>query len=244
MNEWTEILDNGGSIDSVYMDFMKAFDKVPHKRLMQKMEWYDINNKTINWVRNFLTDRKQKVSVNGAESINHNVTSGIPKGSVLGHILFVIYINDMPDHVDTEAYLFTDDTKVYKEIKTQTDTTSLQKDLDNLQEWSDKWLLKFHPNKCKVMTASNKRGNNREQKYHLYDSEGKEIELQNSDGEKDIGVLVDDQLNYSQHIQQKMNKANSIMGLIRRTFTYLNEHSFKYLFQALVRPHLEYAAAV
>jgi hypothetical protein len=79
MNEWTEILDNGGSIDSVYMDSMKAFDKVPHKRLMQKMEWYDINNKTINWVRNFLTDRKQKVSVNGAESINHNVTSGIPR---------------------------------------------------------------------------------------------------------------------------------------------------------------------
>jgi hypothetical protein len=96
------------------------------------------------------------------------------------------------------------------------------------------------------MTVSNKRGNNREQKYHLYDSEGKEVELQNSDGEKDISVLVDDQLNYSQHtcIQQKINKANSIMGLIRRTFTYLNEHNFKYLFQALVRPHLEYAAAV
>ena len=70
------------------------------------------------------------------------------------------------------------------------------------------------------------------------------VELQNSDGEKDIGVLVDDQLNYSQHIQQKINKANSIMGLIRRTFTYLNENNFKYLFQALVRPHLEYAAAV
>ena len=141
----------------------------------------------------------------------------------------------MPDHVDSEAYLFADDTKVYKEIKTQTDTTSLQKDLDNLQEWSDKW---------KVMTVSNKRRNNREQKYHLYDSEGKEIELQNSDGEKDIGVLVDDQLNYSQHIQQKINKANSIMGLIRRTFTFINEHNFKYLFQALVTPHLEYAAAV
>jgi hypothetical protein len=66
MNEWTKILDNGGSIDSVYMDFMKAFDKVPHKRLIQKMERYGINNKTINWVSNFLTDRKQKVSVNGA----------------------------------------------------------------------------------------------------------------------------------------------------------------------------------
>jgi hypothetical protein len=96
------------------------------------------------------------------------------------------------------------------------------------------------------MTVSNKRGNNRNRNttYIVYDSEGKEVELQNADGEKDIGVLVDDQLNYSQHIiQQKINKANSIMGLIRRTFTYLNEHNFKYLFQALVRPHLEYAAA-
>ena len=102
MNEWTEILDNGGSIDSVYMDFMKAFDKVPHKRLIKKIERYDINNKTINWVRNFLTDRKQKVSVNGAESISY-VTSGIPQGSVLRPILFVIYIHDMPDHVDSEA---------------------------------------------------------------------------------------------------------------------------------------------
>ena len=85
----------------------------------------------------------------------------------------------MSDHVDSEAYFLTDDTKVYKEVKTQTDTTSLQKDLDNLQEWSDKWLLKFHPNKCKVMTVSNKSGNNREQKYHLNDSEGKEVKLQN-----------------------------------------------------------------
>ena len=98
------------------------------------MESYGINNKTINWARNFLTDRKQKVSVNGAESISQHVTSGIPQGSV--------YIN-MPDHVESEAYLFAGDTKVYKEIKTQTDTISLQKDLDNLQEWSDKWLLKF-----------------------------------------------------------------------------------------------------
>ena len=80
--------------------------------------------------------------------------------------------------------------------------------------------------------------------YHLYDNEGREVELDRSEGEKDIGVLVDEHLNFSRHIQQQVNKANSIMGLIRRTYTYLDEQSFRYLFQALVRPHLEYAAAV
>ena len=112
MDEWTEILDNGGKLDSVYMDFMKAFDKVPHRRLVKKMERYGINQSTINWVRNFLSNRKQKVSVNGTESRDHEVTSGIPQGSVLGPILFVIYINDMPENVFAETYLFADDTKI------------------------------------------------------------------------------------------------------------------------------------
>ena len=80
--------------------------------------------------------------------------------------------------------------------------------------------------------------------YHLYDNEGKEVKLEQSDGEKDIGVLVDETISFSTHIQNQINKANSIMGLIRRAYTYLDEQSFKYLFQALVRPHLEYATAV
>ena len=117
MDEWTEILDNSGTIDAVYMDFMNAFDKVPHKRLMKKMERYGISDRVIKWTSDFLNCRKQRVSVNGKTSDCHDVTSGIPQGSVLGPILFVIYINDMPNCVDAAAYLFADATKVYKEIK-------------------------------------------------------------------------------------------------------------------------------
>ena len=227
------------------MDFMKAFDKVPHRRLIKKMEGYGIGKRILNWVKDFLKNRKQKVSVNGAESACQDVTSGISQGSVLEPILFVIYINDMTECVDAVAYLFADDTKLYKEIKREVDSEKLQKDLDSLQKWSDTWLLKFHPNKCKVMTVSSKK--KREEisnQYHLYDNLGQETELQTSEGEKDIGVLVDEQLSFSKHMQQQINKANSIMGLIRRTYIYLDEQSFKYLFQALVRPHIEYAAAV
>ena len=96
MDEWTNILDKGGKIDSVYMDFMKAFDKVPHRRLLHTMHRYKISQKVIKWVECFLSNRIQKVIVNGTESKCHHVTSGIPQGSVLGPMLFVIYINDMP----------------------------------------------------------------------------------------------------------------------------------------------------
>ena len=112
----------------------------------------------------------------------------------------------------------------------------IQADLDQLQKGSDTWLLKFHPNKCKVMTVSNKTNIENKSSYHLYNNEGEEVELEMSEGEKDIGVLVDRNLSFSKHITQKVNKANS-MGLIRST-------SFRYLFQALVWPNLEYAAAV
>ena len=162
----------------------------------------------------------------------------------MGPILFVIYINDMPECVDSTIYLFADDNKILREIKSPNDEEKLQNDLDELQKWSDTWLLKFHSNKCKVPTVSNRKMAEKEAKhYHLYDNKGKEVKLKQSDGEKDIGVLVDETISFSTHIQNQINKANSIMGLIRRTYTYLDEQSFKYLFRALVRPHLEYAAA-
>jgi hypothetical protein len=176
MDEWTGILDNGGRIDSIYMDFMKAFDKVPHRRLIKKMEGYGIGKRILNWVKEFLKNRKQKLLVNGAESACQDVTNGIPQGSVLDpYFKFIIYINDMPECVDAVAYLFADDTKLYKEIKRDEDSEKLQKDLERLQKWSDTWLLKFHPNKCKVMTVSSKK--KREEisnQYHLYDNLGQE----------------------------------------------------------------------
>ena len=170
------------------MDFMKTFDKVPHRRLIKKMEGYGIGKRILNWVKDFLKNRKQKVSVNGAESACQDVTRGIPQGSVLGPILFVIYINDMPECVDAVAYLFADDTKQYKEIKREEDSEKLQKDLDSLQKWSDTWLLKFHSNKCKVMTVSSKKKRKEiSNQYHLYDNLAQEIERQTSEGEKDMG---------------------------------------------------------
>ena len=116
LDEWTEILDDGGTVDVVYMDFMKAFDKVPHEHLLAKLSAYGIGGDVLTWIRSFLLNRKQRVRVGEATSEWKEVTSGIPQGSVLGPILFVMYINDMPESLknNSTVKMFADDSKLYK----------------------------------------------------------------------------------------------------------------------------------
>ena len=237
LEDWTKILDEGGLIDCIYMDFMKAFDKVPHRRLLEKIKSYGIKGQIYEWITAFLRDRKQRVNVNGSKSDWSEVLSGIPQGSVLGPLLFVIYINDLPDmSTHSTTYLFADDTKIYNRINSIEDCTELQRDVTGLEEWSNEWLLRFHPEKCKVLRIGR---NHPEFDYQLHNTILEEVEE-----EKDIGVVVDDQLRFHKHISEKVTKANNVMGIIRRSFTHLNEEIFLKLYKALVRPHLEYAAVV
>ena len=133
------------------MDFQKAFDSVPHKRLISKVKAHGIDGNILRWIENFLSNRIQRVIINGAQSEDKTVTSGIPQGSVLGPILFVMYINDLPASVQSEIRLFADDTKLFTRSDLEGATETLQKDLDLLQNWSEKWLLRFHPEKCHVL---------------------------------------------------------------------------------------------
>ena len=133
---WTEILDNGGSIDAIYMDFRKAFDSVPHRRLLHKVRAHGVQGSVLDWIDAFLSERKQRVYINGSQSQEGQVTSGIPQGSVLGPILFVIYINDLPNEVESEVRIFADDTKLFTQSNEQRDREILQADLDRLHQWS------------------------------------------------------------------------------------------------------------
>ena len=151
MNSWTKALDRGESIDVVYLDFMKAFDTVPHKRLISTLKSYGIEYYTLRWIQAFLSDRVQQVSVSGINSEWANVTSGIPQGSVLGLIIFILYINDLPENIVSNVYIFADDTKVFKTINSPNDQHTLQNNLNYLTSWSSKWLLRFHPDKCNLM---------------------------------------------------------------------------------------------
>ena len=238
MEDWTKILDDGGNIDVVYCDFMKAFDKVPHTRLLSKLESYGIQDPVLSWIRSFLTGRSQKVVVNGSKSKPAEVRSGIPQGSVLGPLLFVIYINDLPDAIGNEnshIYMFADDTKVYRKIQKEADTEALQSDIKAMYDWSNKWLLKFHPEKCQVMRIGNKTSPPLKEYYM------ENHPLSYSSCEKDIGVFVDDKLRFREHIENKVKKANSLTGIIRRTFDYMDKDIFNCSYKALIRPNLEYA---
>ena len=144
-------LDEGNAIDTCFLDLMKAFDSVPHKRLLAKLHAYGIRGKLHQWIKNFLCNRTQRVIVNGSSSPSAPVKSGVPQGSVLGPTLFIIYINDMPDVVESCIRLYADDAKLYRAIKSGADEVQLQRDITSLQEWSCKWLLNFHPDKCKMM---------------------------------------------------------------------------------------------
>ena len=239
LDECLDTISDGGIIDVIYMDFAKAFDTVPHRRLVHKLEAYGIRGKVNDWINAFLNDRSQVVKVNGTESRSAAVLSGIPQGSVLGPLLFVLYINDLPENIDSSVYLFADDTKLLRQVASLHDASTLQNDVEELESWSRKWLIKFNKEKCHVLSLGKFENITHTQRYEL-DGE----ELEHVFEEKDLGIIIDASLNFEDHMTSKINKANAIMGLIRRTFSFLDVKLFKQLYTSFVRPHLEYGQAV
>ena len=151
IEDWSAMIEEGRVFDLIYTDFSKAFDSVPHARLIKKLKALGISGDIAGWIEAFLTNRKQKVSVEGESSSWSDVKSGIPQGSVLGPILFVIFINDMPNCLSSLCKMFADDAKVYREVNSPEDNESLQLDIDNMNDWSQKWQLPFNESKCKCM---------------------------------------------------------------------------------------------
>ena len=178
--------------------------------------------------------------VNGTKSSWTDVLSGIPQGSVLGPILFVIYINDLPDTLKGHVKMFADDTNVFSHIRDIEDCTVLQQDLDSLSDWSERWQLKFNVGKCGVMHYGRQK---EETTYSMRDGDDR-ANLSVRSEEKDLGVVFDPSLKFTVHVAKVSNKANSIIGLIKRTFTYMDVDMFLPLYKTLVRPHLEYANCV
>ena len=232
-------ISSGGVIDAIYLDFSKAFDTVPHQRLLRKLEAYGIQGNILNWIKAFLIGRTQEVTINGTISEAVSVLSGIPQGTVLGPVLFIIYINDLLENISSTGLMFADDTKIFRLITSRNDSLVLQSDIKKLEEWSLNWQLRFNPDKCHILSL----GKFDNIKYaHSYNVYGNEID--HVFEEKDLGIIIDSELRFEEHIGKKIRVANALVGQIRRSFSYLDCDTFRRIYAAFVRPHLEYGQAI
>ena len=228
-----EIYDNCKAVDVVYLDFQKAFDKVPHHRLLRKISAMGVGGNVLRWIEAWLSGRKQRVCINQAKSEWAPVTSGVPQGSVLGPVLFIIYIDDLDNGLLTKITKFADDTKLCHPAITDKDRRAIQEDLDKLVEWSETWQMQFNLSKCNIMHIGCHNSHNN------YTMTGSNLKLVHE--QKDLGIRITDDLKWDTQVKKSFNKANRVLGLISRNFHYKHEDIMMPLYKSLVRPHLEYA---
>ena len=233
-------LDTGGQVDILYLDMSKAFDRINHKRLMEKLANSGIGGNLLNWFRSYLTDRRQRVTVLGVTSKQLPVYSGVPQGSILGPALFLLYVNDLLEApTSSRAVMFADDTKLFSTIKSDYDVTALQNDLGTLEYWSTVSGLSFNQSKCKHQTLTRKKV----PVTSSYKLDGSVVSISNN--EKDLGVWVSSDLAWKKQVNEQTAKANKILGYIRRnTLSIKNTAARRALYLALVRSHFGYATQI
>ena len=231
--------DKNIQTDLIIMDFAKAFDKVPHNRLLYKLKFFGVSDQAANWIKSFLSNRTQTVMLENHSSDNIPVTSGVPQGTVLGPILFLIYINDLPDYLHhSQIRLFADDSIIYRQIKSPSDCLKLQEDLEGAIKWEQDWLMQFHPDKCNILRVTTKKT-----PIHFYYNMHGHI-LESVENAKYLGITISSNLKWNKHIQNMTSKANKTLGFIRRNLK-INSVTIKdRAYQALIRPKLEYCCTV
>ena len=242
-HDWFKALESRQDVCSVFFDLKKAFDSVPHQPLMDKLHSYGLDGNTLAWLNSYLTNRRQHVVVDGATSTETAVVSGVPQGSVLGPLLFLIYIDDITSTSFSEGStlnLFADDMLLYKIIKSQQDLDQLQSDVNRIQDWVSFNHLTFNPTKCKSMFISRKRNSIQPLSLHLNG-----VPLEQVESFKYLGVFLSSDMSWSTHIDSVCSKARKLVGLLYRRFSAeVDSHSLLEMYKLLVRPHLEYAAPV
>ena len=236
LHDWAISMNKTKQVDVLLLDFSKAFDVVSHRKLLMKLEYYGINNKTLGWIEAFLRNRTQSVSIYGTKSDPVEVTSGVPQGSVLGPMLFLLYINDISSNITSQMRLFADDSILYREINSPDDHRILQEDLDKLIIWAKTWQMSFNVSKCHLLSITRKRSPST-YNYHM---DGEIVAKVPSSPY--LGLTIDDQFRWNEHCDKTVSKANQTLGVITRALGPCSNKVKNMAYHSLVRPKVEYAS--
>ena len=227
IDDLSKEMQGEGQTDVIVMDFSKAFDKVPHNGLLYKLFKSGIDNITLQWLKRFLEKRRQSVVLEGEHSYSVPVTSGVPQGSVLGPLMFLIFVNDLPCYVKSRVRLFADDTVIYLTIKSESDCRQLQDDLHSLEKWESDWCMECNPSKCHVIRVTRRRTPFKFQnKLH-----GKVLET--ADTTKYLRINLSHDLRWNDHVNEITTKANKTLNFLRRN---LRTCLAKFKEQAYIKP--------
>ena len=235
VHDFLTSFDQKRQVDIAILDFSKAFDTVPHRKLLHKLESYGINGSILQWLKCFLSERSMKVILEGASSRTTSVDSGVPQGTVLGPLLFLCHINDLPNAVTSKVRLFADDCLLYREINTFADHTVLQNDLNNLQQWADEWGMRFNASKCYILSLQAKSNFY----YNLCNTILKSVPTNPY-----LGILLSEDMKWGAHIEKITKKANTTLGFLRRNLYRCPRTCKKNAYISLVRSVLEYGAVL
>ena len=233
------ILEEGHNVDSIYLDFSKAFDKVDTGILCHKLRRMGISGKLGILIHNFLTNRKQTVLANGIKSVPSDVKSGVPQGTVLGPVLFLILINDIDENIDSSSSLFADDTRVTRKIDSEDDVEELQKDLDKLYEWQEQNNMLFNGKKFEVMRYG---PNTSIKESTSYFTPNLEDIIEEKDSLRDLGIIMSNDGAFSSHVELVCGKVKQKSSWILRTFQSRNTWFMKYMWKTLVQCHIDYCS--
>ena len=230
--DWASTLCNKCQTDIIFLDFNKALDKISHKFILSKLHYYGIRNHTLSWIGAFLSNRTQTTVVNGVHSSYVGVTSGVPQESVLGPMLFLLYINEINNAITSQIKLFADDSVLHRNIHDQNDQVILQNDLDTISSWAEKWFIELNINKCSVLSITLKRNFI----FHDYDILGAmPKQVTNHDY---LGVTISSDLNWLRHVTIISNEASRTRGLLKRTLSPCSQNVKSIVYKMLVRPNL------
>ena len=240
VNDWTLALNDSKGVVIAYIDYAKAFDVVCHKKLIHKLSAYGISGDLNEWISSFLTGRSHCTRVNQSCSDYVNIHSGVIQGSVLGPLLFLLYVNDVTDLFDEscKCKLYADDIKLYSVVDNLCDYRVIQRKLSELQQWSDKWQLKISYKKCSVLALSNQRSRPR------IELVMGSVALPEVEVVKDLGVIVDNHLKFDAHVHHIVARAHRLANLIHKCFVSKDVYTLMRAFTTYVRPLLEYASCV